>query len=139
MALRTRLVTALAASLLLAAGACEDEKPPVAPVGEIIAVPSGREVQALDIISDLQGPSGATARFRFVVPGLAADADASEDMQALCNAYALPLTDAMVPTPQQIVIVFADQPVPFGESAPDAVQFFEAYSIQDKTCIWEMF
>ncbi|MDQ2064930.1 DUF6497 family protein [Xinfangfangia sp. CPCC 101601] len=140
MKIASRLALATAASLLLAAGACEEQSAPEAEVtGEAIAVPSGRAVHVLDVITDLQGPSGATARFRFVVPGLKAEEDASADMEALCTSYALPRTDGMVPPPQQIVIVFADQPVPFGEQAPDAVQFFEAFSLQDGACIWEMF
>lgn len=136
MAAASRLTTVLAASLLLAAGACEEDAPPA---GDAVAVPSGRVVQALDVITDLHGPAGATARFRFVVPGLKPDEDASADMQAVCDAYALPRTDGMVPSPQQIVITFADRAVPFGEAVPDAVQFFEAYSLQDGACIWEMF
>lgn len=132
----SRLTAALAASLLLAAGACEDD---AQPAGDAVAVPSGRAVQALDVITDLHGPEGATARFRFVVPGLRPDEDASADMQALCDSYALPRTEGMVPPPQQIVITFANRAVPFGEAAPDAVQFFEAYSPQDGACIWEMF
>ena len=136
MAAVSRLSAALAASLLLAAGACEEEAPPA---GDAIAVPSGRVVQALDVVTDLAGPQGATARFRFVVPGLLPEEDASADMQAICDSYALPRTEGMVPAPQQIVITFADRALPFGEPAPDAVQFFEAYSLQDGSCIWEMF
>jgi hypothetical protein len=29
--------------------------------------------------------------------------------------------------------------VPFGEPAPDATQFFEAYRVEGDTCIWEAF
>ena len=43
------------------------------------------------------------------------------------------------PQPAQIVISLSDRPVPFGEAAPDATQFFEAFALQDGTCIWEMF
>ena len=136
MAAASRLAAALAASLLLAAGACEEDAPPA---GDAVAVPSGRVVQALDVITDQHGPAGATARFRFVVPGLQPDEDTSADMQALCDAYALPRTESMVPAPQQIVITFADRAVPFGEAAPDAVQFFEAYAPKDGACVWEMF
>ena len=133
----SRLIAATAASLLLAAGGCEERA--AAPVGDAVTVPSGRVVQALDVITDLHGPAGATARFRFVVPGLKQDEDATADMQAICDSYALPRTDGMVPSPQQIVITFSDRAVPFGEPAPDAVQFFEAYSPQGGACIWEMF
>jgi hypothetical protein len=131
----SRPCLAFTVSTLLAAGACEDK----GPAGDGVTVPSGREVQFLDVITNAPGPEGATARFRFVVPGLQPDDDASVDMQALCDSYALPRTDGMVPEPQQIIIVFADQAVPFGDAAPEAVQFFEAYSLQDGACIWEVF
>ena len=128
-----RLCLALAASTLLAAGGCEEK-----PKGDAVSVPSGREGQFLDVITNAPGPAGATARFRFVVPDLTADDDASADMEGLCNSYAMPRIGGMVPEIQQIVIVFADRAVPFGESAPEAVQFFEAYSVHDGACIWEL-
>ncbi|MCB6179706.1 DUF6497 family protein [Rhodobacter sp. Har01] len=131
-----RLTAALAAGLLLAAGACDQGAPAA---GETVKVPSGRVVQVLDVITDTRGTNGAAARFRFVVPDLKASEDWSADMQALCDSYALPLTKGMVPAPQQIVIALADRAVPFGEAAPEAVQFFESYAIQSGSCIWEMF
>ena len=136
MAVASRLTAALAASLLLAAGACEEDAPPA---GDAVAVPSGRVVQVLDVITDLHGPAGATARFRFVVPGLKPEEDTSADMQALCDSFALPRTDGMVPAPQQIVISFAGAAVPFGEAAPHVVQFFESYRIENGACVWEVF
>ena len=136
MALASRLWLALVAGILLAAGGCDD--PPPAPEGEAVAVPSGREVVFIDVITNAPGTEGATARFRFVAPGLAADDDASADMEALCNGFALPRIGGMVPAPQQIIIVLADREVPFGEAAPDAVQFFEAYSVKDNACMWEL-
>lgn len=132
-----RVFLVVAAGFLLAAGGCEDKAD--VPEGDAIAVPSGRQVVLLDVITDVPGPAGATARFRFVVPGLTADQDASADMQAVCDSYAMPRTEGMVPQPQQIIITFADRAVPFGEPVADAVQFFEAYSLRDGTCIWEMF
>ena len=60
-------------------------------------------------------------------------------MQALCDSFALPRTDGMVPAPQQIVISFAGAAVPFGEAAPDVVQFFESYRIENGACVWEVF
>lgn len=130
-----RILTALALTTCLAAGACEEEAPP----GDGVAVPSGRAVQVQDVITNAPGAEGATARFRFVVAGLSPDEDWTEDMQALCDTYALPRTEGMVPAPQQIVISLADAAVPFGEAAPNVVQFFEAYRIENTSCIWEMF
>lgn len=131
-----RLIAALAAGLLLAAGACDDD---ATTADGSVAVPSGRAVQALDVITDGRGTEGAVARFRFVVPGLRAQDDWTADMQALCDSYALKRVQGMVPAPRQIVISLAGQAVPFGEAAPDVVQFFEAYSIRTGSCIWEVF
>jgi hypothetical protein len=125
---------ALAVSALLALGGCKEE----VPAGEAIPVPSGRVVTFLDVIHNAPGTKGATVRFRFVAPGLAAGEDASTDMQELCDTYALPRSKGNVPAPQQIIIVLADRPVPFGEASPDAVQFFEAYAVKDGSCIWEL-
>ncbi len=133
-----RLSAALAASLLLAAGGCDDP-PPSGADGAALAVPSGRDVAFLDVVTNAPGPDGAAARFRFVAPGARKGDDWSGDMQALCESYALPRTDGMVPAPQQIIISIADRPLPFGEAVPEAVQFFESYRIEGTACIWEMF
>ncbi|NJM81655.1 MAG: acetolactate synthase [Tabrizicola sp.] len=110
--------------------------------GDLIEVPSGQDVRFIEAVIDKAGPAGATARFRFLAPaiGTGVDADtAAGDMQMLCDSYALPKTDGMVPEPQQIVISLSAVELPFGESAPDVPQFFEAYSIADGHCIWEVF
>lgn len=131
-----RSLLCLAATVLVGAGGC-DEGPDAA----AIKVPSGREVTLLDVITTVPGTEGAAARFRFVAPGLTPDDSeaASADMQALCDTYALPKVEGMVPAPQQIIISLAAKPVPFGEAAPDITQFFEAYAVTNGACIWEVF
>ena len=122
---------------ILLVSACQEE----APAGEVVEVPSGRELSLIDIVTNARGPEGATARFRFLAPGLSPDdveASAS-DMQAVCDSFAIPRIDGMVPAPQQIVISFASKAVPFGEAAPDVVQFFESYRPENGACIWEVF
>ncbi len=126
----------IALLILVVLAACKEDK-----VKGAIDVPSGREVTLIDVITTAKGPAGATARFRFLVPGLThADAETSvADMQALCESYALPRTDGTVPTPQQIVISLSSEVVPFGEAAPEVVQFFEAYSLEGGACLWQPF
>lgn len=110
-----------------------------------IAVPSGQPVTLLDVITNQPGPLGLTTRFRFIAPEIAREGGsvdletAQADMLALCQSYALPRIAGQGPQPAQIVISLSDRPVPFGEAAPDATQFFEAFALQDGTCIWEMF
>lgn len=130
-----RLAVLLAALASLAA--CQDDTQEMG----AIPVPSGRDVLPLDVITNAPGTAGAAARFRFLVPDLGEnDLEASAlDMQALCDDHALPLTVGMVPAPQQIVITFMAVEVPFGEPAPDVVQFFETYGIEGGVCVVEPF
>jgi hypothetical protein len=132
-----RLALAALFAVLAAAGGCEQ----AAPAEDGIPVPSGREVRLIEVVTNAPGPAGATARFRFLAPGLdLSDAEAvTDDLQALCDSYAIPRVDGMVPEPQQIIISVAGAEVPFGQPAPDVVQFFEAFRPDNGSCIWEPF
>ena len=112
---------------------------------EAIAVPSGQPVTFLDAQQGVPGPDGLTTRFRFVAPRIARqggdiDAETAQaDMTYLCETYVLPRLSATGPVPSQIVISLSDRPLAFGEPAPEATQFFEAYSFVDDHCVWEPF
>ena len=112
---------------------------------DLIPVPSGQKVRFLDVIHGEPGPEGLTTRFRFVAPAIARDGGtvnaeaAQEDMAALCSGYALQRIAKTGPQPAQIIIALADREVAFGEPAPEATQYFEAYSLADGMCIWEPF
>lgn len=113
-------------------------------MAEEVPVPSGQPVTFLEAILNEAGPDGMTARFRFVAPGIAegggvAFETAASDMAYLCETYALPRIAVTGPMPAQVVISLSDRPVPFGQAAPEVTQFFEAYSIDGATCIWEAF
>jgi hypothetical protein len=60
-------------------------------------------------------------------------------MQVLCDSFAVQRIDGMVPAPQQIVISLASKAVPFGEAAPDVVQFFESFRPENGACVWEVY
>ncbi len=110
----------------------------------LIPVPSGQDVTLQDVIWNAPGPEGMTLRFRFIAPGIGpgggvAFETASADMQHLCDSYALPRIADQGPMPEQVIISLSDVPVPFGEAAPEAVQFFESFRIEDGVCEWEMF
>jgi hypothetical protein len=109
-----------------------------------IAVPSGQTVTLQEVIWNEPGPAGLTIRFRFVAPAIAPGggidfATAAADMAHLCESYALPRIAAAGPAPAQVIISLADRALPFGQAAPEATQFFEAYRIEDGRCIWEAF
>ncbi|WP_248298149.1 DUF6497 family protein [Tabrizicola sp. YIM 78059] len=130
-----RLIPAIL--ILSGLSACQDE----APAPDAISVPSGRALSLIEVVTNVPGPEGATARFRYLAPGLKPEeaAAAQDDMQVLCDEYALPRTSGMVPAPRQIIISLSAEKVPFGQAAPGVVQFFEAYSLQDGACMWEQF
>ncbi len=117
----------------------------LAGVDEPIPVPSGQRVVLQDVVQDAPGAYGLTYRFRFLAPAIAreggtVDVDqAMADMQHLCEAYALPRLSSTGPAPAQVVISLSDIAVPFGETAPEATQYFEAYRIENGACIWEVF
>jgi hypothetical protein len=114
----------------------------MADISAPIPVPSGQTVTLIEVINDPAGPAGLTMRFRFLAPGIAGEVDfetAAADMLALCTGYALPKVPNPGPQPAQIVISLHDRVLPFGEAAPEAVQYFEAYRIEDGACVWDMF
>lgn len=124
-------------AVLAVASGCQEE--PAA--GPMVEVPSGRALSLIDVITNAPGPKGAAARFRFLAPELTSEdvEAAAADMQVVCDSFALGRTDGMVPEPQQIIITFMSAPAPFGEAAPEVVQFFESFRIENGACVWEVF
>jgi Family of unknown function (DUF6497) len=133
--LNPRLSLLLASLAVLAA--CQEDAPP----DGAVPVPSGRVILPIDVITNAPGTAGAAARFRFHAPDLTTDdvTGSAEDMQVLCDSYALPKTTGTVPQPQQIIITLMAAVVPFGQPAPDVVQFFETFGIADGACVVEPF
>lgn len=111
----------------------------------LIEVPSGQPVVLQDVIWNVPGPNGLAVRFRFLAPQIARAGGtisyevAAEDIMHLCQTYALPRLTETGPQPAQIIISMSDQDVPFGETAPEATQFFESFTYQDGLCIWEIY
>jgi hypothetical protein len=113
--------------------------------GSAIAVPSGQEVSLMDVIWNVPGPTGLVTRFRFLAPAIARDKGqidfdaAAADMMYLCQTFAMPKVESASSAPTQIIISLSDRPLPFGQSDPEATQFFEAYRLEGGACIWEVF
>lgn len=116
-------------------------------------VPSGQAVTLQEVIVDHAVPDAATYRFRFIAPAIARDGGGMDfetsiaDMQHLCDTYALAQVTAASPAPVpgtkpktvQVIIAFSDMALPFGQTNPDATQFFMAFSVQDGMCALEPF
>lgn len=106
-----------------------------------ITTPSGLTVTFLDVITDAPG-LGLAYRFRFLAPDLDPDMDymvAEGDMAHLCRSYALPRLPEIGPQPSQVVITLSTRAIPFGDIAPDVVQFFEVYAPENDDCVWQAF
>ncbi|MFP7673392.1 DUF6497 family protein [Marivita sp. S0852] len=107
-----------------------------------LEVPSGQAVSFHEMLSDQPG-DGPIHRFRFIAPEIGQEGRAYEDvegdMQHLCETFALPQLAESDPQPQQIVISFSQSEIAFGEANPDVIQFFEAYRVENETCILEFF
>lgn len=113
--------------------------------GLAVALPSGQSVTLVETIWNTVGPTGLVTRFRFLAPeinpqnGTISFEAAAEDIAWLCRNFALEQVASFGPLPSQIVISLEDRPVPFGEADPEATQFFEAFRIENGSCIWEVF
>lgn len=110
---------------------------------ETIAVPSGQVVQFQEVVWGQRGVGGLTVRFRFLAPEIAREGgrinfeEAEDDMQYLCDNYALSRISDLGPRPAQVIISLANRAVEFGTADPSVTQFFEAYRIEGDACIWE--
>lgn len=108
-----------------------------------VHVPSGQSIHFMEMLWDEPG-DGLVYRFRFVAPAIGQQdgpgfEDVADDMEFLCTQYALPRIANTGPQPRQIVISLSDRAHEFGVADPDVTAFFEAYTVQDDICIWEMF
>ena len=105
-------------------------------------MPSGQQVRFVDVIRDAEG-YGLAYRFRFVAPGIAGGAlpfdEVAADMEFLCNSYAIPRLPEIGPRPSHIIISLSEAETEFGVAAPEITQYFEAYTVEDGLCIWEVF
>ena len=110
-----------------------------------IPVPSGQPVELVERIEDPHGPMGLTLRYRLLSPAISRDGGSVDletalaDIDAICSDYVQIDVQSLDIAPAQIVIALMDRPVPFRQAAPEATQYFEAYRIEDGTCIWEGF
>ena len=107
------------------------------------AVPSSQVVTLQEVIVDAASGDLAIYRFRFLAPAIAKaggtmDFEASiADMQHLCDSYAVAQIMPPMPAASQIIIAFSDIALPFGETNPDATQFFMAFKIENGLCVLE--
>ncbi len=116
--------------------------PAVAETPPQLPVPSGQPVHLTQVLLD-ENPGELWLRFRFVAPKIGSDVGrigydvASVDMQHLCQTLAVAYVAEYDLNPARVVISLSDRPTEFGQTEPDATQFFEAYRLEQSQCIWE--
>ena len=110
-----------------------------------ILLPSGQTVTLLETIWNAPGPQGLVTRFRFLAPEINPETGsvdftaAADDIAWLCQNFALERVVQTGPLPSQVIVSLADRDLPFGETVPEATQYFEAFRIENGSCIWEVF
>ena len=107
----------------------------------VLDLPSGLKATLQEMLWDRPG-GGLVFRFRFVADAFDPDVGAgliAQDLEFLCNSFAVPRLASTGPQPSQIVISLADKPSQFGIYDSEVKQVFETYSIEGETCIWEIF
>lgn len=111
---------------------------------EAVSVPSGQHVEFFEVLWEVDGDDDVY-RFRYIAPDIAREGgkisfdQAELDIKHLCESSALPALVAQGRTADRIVVSLSDQEVEFGKAAPDVTQFFEVYSPEGTTCVWESF
>lgn len=110
---------------------------------EAVRLPSGIEVYLQEMLWDRPG-EGLAYRFRFVSPEFSNEGAELENVQAdldyLCQSFALPrVSNDVGPIPSQIIVSLADKPSEFGVFDESVAQVFEAYRVENDSCIWEAF
>ena len=110
--------------------------------GTGVQLPSGLEAGLMEGFVEVQPDGERWARFRYVMPALAATADfdlVQQDFIVLCESQALPMMSDAGNQVSQVIVSLRDKPLEFGQSDPGTVQYFETFAIRDGRCIWEEF
>lgn len=103
-------------------------------------VPSGNELYLQEVIFEDRQDGSRVARYRYVMPILRQGVEFYEveaDFQYLCETRALRELQQSGEKVDQIIVSLADRETEFGEISAVATQYFEAYTIENGSCIWE--
>lgn len=60
-----------------------------------------------------------------------------QDFSHLCDQFGLTARGRSAPKAGQIIISLASVPTAFGETAPEVVQYFDSFRVENNRCIWE--
>jgi len=126
---------AMGGALLCAttAGAMEDS-----PV-----VPSGLQMTLQETLYDHLQDGTKALRLRFVAPEIGANDvnynTVADDFAVICQDVGLPKLATDSRSVDQIIVSFSDRETAFGVANSDVTQYFEVFTLENDTCIWEAF
>ncbi len=110
---------------------------------EPLVVPSGYDVYLHEMLFENRQDHSRVARFRYVMPIIGQEGITFENVEGdfvhLCEVQALPVLVSQDQQVGQIIVSLSDRETEFGVISSVATQFFEAFSVQDGSCIWEGF
>lgn len=112
---------------------------------EEIVPPSGVRAVLMETIYEPLGVPAAlakTVRLRYLAPEVEDQTRfdftrLEMDFEWLCTHSGLPLAAKIAPRAERIVVSIASEATEFGETAPNVVQYFDAFQIENATCVWE--
>ena len=127
----------MALAVLIATGTASAEQPPLRALSAV-------EYQPHEVLFEPPGAYDAVrrlVRMRLVAPQIADQEQfgfdvVEPDFQVLCDGEGLRIVAKFAPNAREIVISVASEPVAFGESAPNIVQYFDLFSVEGNTCVW---
>jgi hypothetical protein len=113
------------------------------PLGEV-AAPSGLQVSLHEVIFEENPWSGETmVVVRLLAPAIAGPIEnpiaLRDDMIWACQTWGVPAAGTLGAPPDLVVVEMMAAPVTRGVIAPETRQFFEQFSLDGSTCIWELF
>lgn len=115
---------------------------PLAAEDVVLILPSGQDVTLLELRAE---PDAGLLRLRYLAPALGSPMtrpsfeNLTADLEYLCTFEGLPAIAKGQYTASQIVVSLSAEPVTFGTLSPDVAQVFEAFLVENDTCILEVF
>jgi hypothetical protein len=113
------------------------------PSGEV-AAPSGLQVSLHEVIFEENPWSGETmVVVRLLAPAIAGPIEnpiaLRDDMEWACRTWGLPAAATLTAAPDMVVVEMMADLVERGVAAPETRQFFEQFTLDGPSCIWELF
>ncbi|GAA6165963.1 hypothetical protein NBRC116590_36670 [Pelagimonas sp. KU-00592-HH] len=132
-----------AATVFAAIGGAQQGAATAGDLEEFPAVPSGFEVYLQEMLFELRQDQSRVARFRYVMPIIGQEGvtffHVEQDFPVLCESHAVPSIEKSDEIVDQVIISLADRELEFGVSSSVATQYFEAFRLENGSCIWEGF